>query len=100
MEQVTQYVVQWTDTQVKQFGAVQSMSRKGNCWDNAVAESFFHTLKTQLTHHQKYKTMEELERDLFWYIEIYYNRRRNNSTNGYVAPAIYEELFFRNEKHA
>ncbi len=86
--------------QLKQFGAVQSMSRKGNCWDNAVAESFFHTLKTQLTHHRRYNTIEDLERDLFWYIEMYYNRRRRHSTNGYIAPAIYEELYYDNEKQA
>jgi len=50
--------------QLKQFGATQSKSRSGDCWD-MVAESFFHTLKTQLTHHQRYKTMEQLEGELF-----------------------------------
>ncbi len=51
---------------------VQSMSRKGNCWDNAVAEAFFSSLKKRLIHQRKYETQEKLKRDLFWYIEIYY----------------------------
>ncbi len=71
-------------------GFVQSMSRKGNCWDNAVAESFFHTLKTQLIHHVKFKNRKEAERELFIYIEAYYNRRRRHSTNGYLSPAEFE----------
>ncbi len=86
--------------QLKQFGAIQSMSRKGNCWDNAVAESFFHTLKTQYTNHMIFNTIEELEQGLFWYIEVYYNRRRKHSTNGYVAPSVYEEIFYRKSKLA
>lgn len=76
-------------------GAIQSMSRKGNCWDNAVAESFFHTIKMQLIFQCKFKTIEEAERNLFQYIEVYYNRKRRHSTNNYVAPAIYEELFWK-----
>ena len=66
--------------------ANQSMSRKGNCWDNAVVESFFHTLKTRLTHHRKYKTLEDLNRDIYWYIEIYYNRVRKHSANNWLTP--------------
>lgn len=75
---------------LKSRGYIQSMSRKGNCWDNAVAESFFHSLKTQLIHHVRFQNSEEAERSLFHYIEVYYNRRRKHSTNGYVAPALYE----------
>jgi len=71
-------------------GFVQSMSRKGNCWDNAVAESFFHTIKTQLIHHCKFQNIAEAEQTLFHYIEVYYNRHRKHSTNGYKAPALYE----------
>jgi putative transposase len=69
---------------------VQSMSRKGNCWDNAVAESFFHTLKTQLIYHRRFQNRDEMEQALFNYIEIYYNRRRRHSTNGYQSPALFE----------
>ena len=69
---------------------IQSMSRKGNCWDNAVAESFFHTLKTQLLYHTKFQGKADAEQALFNYIEVYYNRRRRHSTNGYKSPASYE----------
>jgi len=70
---------------------VQSMSRKGNCWDNAVAESFFHTLKTQLTHHVRFRDKNEAEQALFNYIEAYYNRRRRHSVIGYRTPAEFEQ---------
>ena len=62
-------------------GAIQSMSRKGNCWDNAVTESFFHTLKTRLIYHRKYRTSEELIKVFGRYIEVYYNRIRKHSAN-------------------
>jgi putative transposase len=61
----------------------QSMSRKGNCWDNAVAESFFKTIKTELIYHHKYKTRMEAELQIFKYIETWYNRmRRHSALNG------------------
>jgi putative transposase len=69
---------------------IQSMRRKGNCWDNAVAESFFHTLKTQLIYHVQFKDKNEAEQALFDYIEVYYNRRRRHSTIGYKSPAMFE----------
>ena len=75
----------------------QSMSRKGNCWDNAVSESFFSTLKTRLTHHRSYDSMEELERDIFWYIEIYYNRYRKHSSNNWISPEQ-KELNYKADK--
>ena len=75
---------------LKENKFVQSMSRKGNCWDNAVAESFFHTLKTQLIYHRKFQDQGETEQALFNYIEIYYNRRRRHSTIGYQSPAMFE----------
>ncbi len=74
---------------------VQSMSRKGDCWDNAVAESFFHTLKTQLIYHVKFRNKQEAERSLFHYIEVYYNRRRRHSSVGYLSPADFEEKDFK-----
>jgi putative transposase len=76
---------------IKQHHIVQSMSRKGNCWDNAVAESFFHSLKTELTHLQKFKTREEAKYEIFEYIEVFYNRIRMHSTNDYLSPVEYEE---------
>lgn len=58
----------------------QSMSRKGNCWDNAVAESFFKSIKTELIYHHNYQTREQAELQIFKYIEIWYNRKRRHST--------------------
>lgn len=75
----------------KENGFIQSMSRKGNCWYNVVAESFFHTLKTQYVHHVRFKDQVSAERGLFNYIEIYYNRRRRHSANNYKSPAIFEK---------
>jgi transposase InsO family protein len=65
---------------------IQSMSRKGNCWDNAPMESFFGTLKTELVHHREYPDRDTARRDLFAYIEAYYNRRRIHSAIGYITP--------------
>lgn len=79
---------------------VQSMSRKGNCWDNAVAESFFHSIKTQLIYHCRFQDVAEAERALFNYIEVYYNRQRKHSTNGYKAPALYEQEWWDHRKAA
>jgi len=76
---------------------IQSMSRKGNCWDNAVAESFFHTLKTQLIYHVRFKDKDEAEQALFNYIEVYYNRRRRHSTIGYKSPAMFEMDWMKQE---
>ena len=71
-------------------GMLSSMSRRGDCWDNAVAESFFKTLKTELTYWRKYRTREEARRDIFEYIEVFYNRERLHSKLGYRSPAEYE----------
>lgn len=75
-----------------EHGIIQSMSRKGNCWDNAVAESFFHTLKTGLTNHKQYQTRDEAKKDIFDYIEVFYNRQRLHSTNDYWSPVDYEAM--------
>ena len=77
---------------LKEHGVVQSMSRKGNCWDNAVAESFFHTLKTELIHQQEFKDQEEAERAIFEYIEVFYNQNRIHSANKYLSPVEYENI--------
>jgi len=69
---------------------VGSMSQKGDCWDNAVAESFFHTLKVELIHRNKFKTRDEAKRKIFEYVEMYYNRKRAHSTLGYLSPFEYE----------
>jgi len=77
---------------LKDHGIIQSMSRKGNCWDNAVSESFFHTLKVELIHQCKFKTREEAKKAIFEYIEVYYNRLRMHSANDYLSPAEFENL--------
>ena len=64
----------------------QSMSRKANCWDNAPMESFFGTLKTELVHHCEYRDRDTARRELFAYIEGYYNRARIHSAIGYITP--------------
>ena len=67
-----------------------SMSRKGHCWDNAVAESFFHTLKTELVHHEDYRSRDEAKVSIFEYIEVFYNRQRRHSHLGQMAPTAFE----------
>ena len=67
-------------------GITASMSRKGDCYDNARMESFFHTLKTERVHHQQYATRVEAQRDIFAYIEGFYNRTRRHSAIGYISP--------------
>ncbi len=75
---------------LKNYGMVQSNSSTGNCYDNAVTESFFHTLKTELTYWENYNTKEEAKRSIFEYIEINYNRKRLHSTLGYLSPVEFE----------
>ncbi|MGY4430771.1 transposase InsO family protein [Bradyrhizobium sp. F1.13.1] len=67
-----------------------SMSRKADCYDNAPMESFFHTLKTELVHHRHYATRTEATRDIFAYIEGFYNRTRRHSAIGYISPSEME----------
>ena len=67
-----------------------SMSRKGNCWDNAPAESFFKTLKWELIQNTVYENRTTARRAVFEYIEVYYNRKRMHSTIGYSTPEEYE----------
>jgi putative transposase len=69
----------------------QSMSRKGNCWDNAVAESFFGSLKKELVHHERYRTREQARAAIFDYIEIFYNRIRIHSSLNYLTPEEFEQ---------
>jgi len=76
---------------LQEHGIVQSMSRKGNCWDNAVAESFFHTLKTELVYHEIYETKSQANQSIFEYIEVFYNRQRMHSANNNLSPVEYEK---------
>jgi transposase InsO family protein len=77
----------------------RSMSRKGNCWDNAVAESFFKTIKTELVYDHKFMTKYQAKLEIFDYIEIWYNRKRRHSALGYLSPELFEKLLL-NYKNA
>lgn len=91
----SQYASNLYQGTIKRNGFICSMSRRGNCWDNAPSESFFHTLKTELTHHQRYRTREEAKQDIFEYIEVFYNRQRRHSTIGYQAPLAYDTAYLK-----
>ena len=71
-------------------GMPGSMSRRGNCWDNACVESFFGTLKRERIYHRQCRTRDEATQDIFEYIEVFYNRLRRHSTLGYYSPAEFE----------
>jgi len=77
-----------------QFRMRVSMSRKGDCYDNAPMESFWGTLKNELIHHRRYKTREEAIREITEYIEVFYNRQRRQARLGYLSPAVYERQFY------
>lgn len=80
---------------LSKYSIIQSMSGKGNCYDNAVAESFFHTLKTELVYHENYRTRNQAKNSLFEYIEVFYNRIRKHSALGYKSPEDYGNLNYR-----
>jgi putative transposase len=77
-------------SELESLGMVRSMSRRGNCYDNAVVESFFKTLKAELVYHRKFATRAEAMSSIFEYIEVFYNRRRRHSSLGYMSPEEYE----------
>jgi transposase InsO family protein len=85
-----QYASDAYQSLLAEHGIEPSMSRPGDCWDNAVVESFFGTLKRELVHHEVYASRAEARRSLFEYIEVFYNRRRRHSTLGYRSPAEFE----------
>lgn len=87
----SQYVSSVYQQQLTDNGFIFSMSRKENCWDNVVAESIFQPLKPELVHHEDFEIREEAEQAIFETIEIYYNRQRKHSNNGYLAPLKFEE---------
>jgi putative transposase len=76
------------------FDITPSMSRKGNCYDNAPMESFWGTMKNELVHHRRYRTREEAIREITEYIEVFYNRERRQKRLGYLSPAAYERKFY------
>lgn len=82
----SQYASQAMTARLTEYGMTASMSRKGNCWDNAPTESFFNSLKNERVHGTTYATRVDAQADLFEYIEVFYNRSRRHSTLGYHSP--------------
>jgi len=91
-DQGVQYRATEYQKTLRDLGIAASMSRKGNCWDNAVMEAFFARLKVELIYPENYTSVEALRAGLFEYIEIFYNRQRRHSALGYDNPAHYELL--------
>ncbi len=87
----TQYASYAFRDLMDQYGFVQSMSSSGNCYDNAIMESFFHTLKTELIYFEKYRTRREAQGSVFEYIEVFYNRVRRHSSLNYCSPVEFEK---------
>jgi len=81
---------------LQNYGILPSMSRKGDCWDNAVAESFFATIKRELINRAVWINQKNLRMAVYEYVEVFYNRRRRHSTNGNLCPSEYESIYFNN----
>ena len=92
-DQGSQYASDGYQKLLHRYGFIPSMSRQGNCYDNAVMESFFRTLKTELVYFEDYQTRNQARNSIFEYIEIFYNRQRKHSSLGYLSPVTYETLY-------
>lgn len=92
----SQYCAHAYQKQLQQFGMQASMSRKGDCWDNAPMESFWGSLKNELVHHQSFETREQARREITEYIEIFYNRIRKQERLGYLSPAAFSQQYYAN----
>jgi putative transposase len=90
----SQYCAHEFRNMLKQHGFVASMSRKGNCYDNAPMESFWGTLKQELTNHRRYKTRREAMQDIIEYIEIFYRRQRRQSVRDFLSPLAFEQRYY------
>jgi transposase InsO family protein len=96
----TQYCAHEYRKLLNQFNMTVSMSRRGDCYDNAPMESFWGTLKNELIHHRRYTTRQEAIREITEYIEVFYNRQRRQAKLGYVSPAVYERQFYERKAAA
>jgi putative transposase len=95
-----QYCAPMYQRLLKQFGITASMSRRGNCYDNAPMESFWGTLKTELIHQRHYATRKSAQQEITEYIEIFYNRQRRHSRLGYLSPAAFVQQYYRTQQSA
>lgn len=91
-DQGSQYTSEAFQELLAEHGIQCSMSRSGNCWDNAAMESFFSTLKTERANRRRYRSRDQAKADVFDYIERFYNPRRRHSTLGYISPVEFEKL--------
>lgn len=96
----SQYCSHDYQQQLRNYGMTASMSRKGNCWDNAPMESFFNSLKNERVFHRRYATRSAAKADLFDYIEVFYNRKRRHSSMNYESPATHYAAWLEREKLA
>ena len=96
----SQYCAYSYQQEVRDAGMRPSMSRKGNCYDNASTESFWGTLKQELVHHRRFRTRDEAKAAIQEYIEVFYNRMRRHSALGNVAPAIFAEKYYLERRSA
>ena len=94
----SQYCSQDYRNLLRRFGMKASMSRRGNCYDNAPMVSFWGTLKNELVHHRRYQTREQARRGITEYIEIFYNRQRRHSRLGNLSPAAFAQQFYRQQQ--
>lgn len=90
----SQYCSQGYQKLLRRFGMQVSMSRKGNCWDNAPMESCWGILKTEFVHHQRFATREQAKREITEYIEIFYNRIRKQARLGHLSPAAFSQRYY------
>lgn len=90
----SQYCARDYQKLLRQFGMKASMSRKGDCWDNAPMESFWGTLKNELVHHCKFETRQQAKQEISEYIEVFYNRQRKQKRLGYLSPAAFTQRYY------
>ncbi len=95
-DQGSQYCAHDYRNLLQQFGMIASMSRKGDCYDNAPMESFLGILKTELVHHRRFKTRQQAIQGITEYIEIFYNRQRKQERLGYLSPAQFTQRYYAN----
>lgn len=95
-DQGSQYCAHDYQNLLQQFGMIASMSRKGDCYDNAPMESFWGILKTELVHHRRFKTRQQAIQKITEYIEIFYNRQRKQEKLGYLSPAQFSQQYYAN----
>jgi len=96
----SQYCSHAYQAALQSYGMLASMSRKGNCWDNAPMESFFATLKIECVYHYRFATREEAKRTIFEYVEVFYNRIRRHAKLGNISPAAFEMAFYSRRQQA